>query len=149
MLPNYILKMNCLVLLLNFRFMISETVGISAKDRLRYYEAGSMPFFFDLIPISRDSCKQLSDCFLKTIDLGLNTSGGWPNFVVSHDNDAPNNEVWFNLESLFRAIITIEKWDFSICMLSPELIKQIYKHLVVLYICVSLRLLNIPWQWFC
>jgi len=66
------------------RFLLAETVGIPYTNRLQYYEADAMPFYFDLISITRDTCKtSLAECFLNGIQIGLNTSGHWPNFVVT------------------------------------------------------------------
>lgn len=51
---------------------------------MKYYDVDAMPFYFDLIPVTRDSCKtSLAECYLKAIEIGLNTSGRWPNFVAS------------------------------------------------------------------
>jgi hypothetical protein len=62
---------------------LAETVGIPHEARLKYYEAGSVPFFFNLIP-AEDKCNATAQCFKTLIMDGVNlTEGLWPNFVVS------------------------------------------------------------------
>ncbi|XP_052796227.1 maltase A3-like [Mya arenaria] len=73
------------------RFLLAETVGIPQEARMQYYEAGSVPFFFDLIPLGGKASpctKSLASCFMETIRDGVNISSGqWPNFVIgNHDN---------------------------------------------------------------
>ncbi|XP_052276768.1 maltase A2-like isoform X2 [Dreissena polymorpha] len=73
------------------RFLVAETVGIPQEERQKYYEAGSVPFFFDLIPVARGSrgCPNtLAQCYLTRIIDGMNLKGAqWPNFVIgNHDN---------------------------------------------------------------
>lgn len=69
------------------RFLLAETVGIPHDARMNYYKAGSVPFFFDLIP-AKDTCGATAGCFLEIIRDGMNlTKGQWPNFVIgNHDN---------------------------------------------------------------
>lgn len=71
----------------NSRFLLAETVGIPHEARLKYYEAGSVPFFFNLIP-AEDKCNATAQCFKTLIMDGVNlTEGLWPNFVIgNHDN---------------------------------------------------------------
>ena len=66
-----------------YRFLLAETVGIPHEARLKYYDAGSVPFFFNLIP-AKETCNATAVCFQKLIKDGVNlTEGQWPNFVVS------------------------------------------------------------------
>ncbi|XP_053400187.1 maltase A2-like [Mercenaria mercenaria] len=69
------------------RFLLAETVGIPHEARMNYYKAGSVPFFFNLIP-AKEKCGATATCFLEIIRDGMNlTEGQWPNFVIgNHDN---------------------------------------------------------------
>lgn len=71
----------------NSRFLLAETVGIPHHARMQYYEAGSVPFFFNLIP-AKEKCGATAQCFFNIIKDGVNlTEGQWPNFVIgNHDN---------------------------------------------------------------
>lgn len=69
------------------RFLVAETVGIPKDARQKYYEAGSVPFFFNLIA-SKEKCGATAACLLDIIKEGLDLKEGqWPNFVIgNHDN---------------------------------------------------------------
>ena len=66
------------------RWLLAEAFGITDAARHSYYEAGSTPFFFDLVLI-KELCKKVdATCIRNIIKKGINlTDGEWPNFVVS------------------------------------------------------------------
>ncbi|KAL4222579.1 Neutral and basic amino acid transport protein rBAT [Mactra antiquata] len=68
------------------RFLLAETFGIPKEERPKYYEAGSVPFYFKLIG-AKNQCGATAACLQGIIQEGLDISGSWPNFVIgNHDN---------------------------------------------------------------
>ncbi|KAK3606381.1 hypothetical protein CHS0354_042015 [Potamilus streckersoni] len=68
------------------KFLVLETSDLTKEMRDKYYAAGGMPFFFELLGVQK-SCN--AKCLKGIIEHG--TSGlpadGWPNFVIgNHDN---------------------------------------------------------------
>ncbi|XP_076117648.1 salivary alpha-glucosidase-like [Mytilus galloprovincialis] len=69
------------------RFMSVESTGITQAIRDQYYQAGSVPFNFDLITSLKRTCNGL--CFKEIIERGMKdlSEDAWPNFVMgNHDN---------------------------------------------------------------
>lgn len=62
--------------------MSTESYGLTIPMRNKYYDAGSVPFNFDLITKLNKDCDGL--CFKDIIEGALKDlpSDAWPNFVV-------------------------------------------------------------------
>ncbi|KAL3878607.1 hypothetical protein ACJMK2_030941 [Sinanodonta woodiana] len=75
------------------KFLVLETSDLTKEMRDKYYAAGGVPFFFELLGVQKSCNVTCLEDIIKRGTLGL-PSGGWPNFVIGNHDQRRIAERW-------------------------------------------------------